>query len=490
MLPPITRDPDLLQSFLSDAAHVPGGTATGVVFPTSTDEVAAIVAASNHVLAVGAQSSLTGGATPRDDLVLSTRSLTHIDEPEGGVVTVDAGVSLVTLQAFLSARRLYYPPVPTFDGAFVGGTLATNAAGAATFRYGSARDWVEAITAVLADGTILHIRRGDVWASDAHAFAIETATRGAITVPLPTYAMPRVAKLSAGYFNTPHMDLVDLLVGSEGTLGVITQATLRVIASPRMCVALVSCDSETQALGLAAALRQNAAVVAIEYIDALSLRLVDAATIARAGIDRPSGDGSILVVQMDAGDDDDAILARLQRIVEESGVGTDPIVALPDHERTAARLFELREAVPAAVNARVGAAKAQIDPGIQKTAGDFIVPFDAMARAIALYRSACERRRLDYAIWGHVSDGNLHPNIIPRSLDDVVKGREALREMARGVIEMGGAPLAEHGVGRNPLKQSFLVEMYGERGVEEMRAVKRALDPDWKLASGVLFPAA
>ena len=141
------------------------------------------------------------------------------------------------------------------------------------------------------------------------------------------------------------------------------------------------------------------------------------------------------------------------------------------------------------MNARVGAAQAQIDPGIQKTAGDFIVPFAAMARAIALYRAACERRRLDYAIWGHLSDGNLHPNIIPRSLDDVVKGREALQEMARGVIEMGGAPLAEHGVGRNALKQSFLVEMYGEQGIEEMRAVKRALDPAWKLAPGVIFPA-
>ena len=486
MLPPITRDPDLLQSFLGDAAHVPGGTATGVVFPSTTDETAAIMAASEHVLVVGAQSSLTGGATPRGDLVLSTRSLTRIDEPRDRVVAVEAGVSLATLQAFLASRSLYYPPVPTFEGAFLGGTLGTNAAGAATFRYGSARDWVEAITVVLADGTTLRVRRGDVRASDAHAFVIDTVSRGAVTVPLPTYTMPRVAKLSAGYFNAPRMDLVDLFVGSEGTLGAITEATLRVIARPRICTALITCRSETQALGLTAALRREESVVAIEYIDRLSLHLVDDDTIGRAGIDRPSGDASVLLVQMDAGGVDDSVLSRFQRIVEESGVAGDPIVALPDDERAAARLFELREAVPAAVNARVAAAK-QIDAGIQKTGGDFIVPFDAMARAIALYRSACEQRGLDYAIWGHVSDGNLHPNIIPRSLDDVVKGREALREMARGVMDMGGAPLAEHGVGRNTLKQAFLVEMYGERGIEEMRVVKRALDPQWKLAAGVLF---
>jgi FAD/FMN-containing dehydrogenase len=94
---------------------------------------------------------------------------------------------------------------------------------------------------------------------------------------------------------------------------------------------------------------------------------------------------------------------------------------------------------------------------------------------------------LQYAIWGHLSDGNLHPNVLPRNLDDVVRGREAIFEIARAVISMGGAPLAEHGVGRSPLKQRLLIELYGAAGIEQMRLVKRALDPDWKLAPGVLF---
>jgi D-lactate dehydrogenase (cytochrome) len=115
------------------------------------------------------------------------------------------------------------------------------------------------------------------------------------------------------------------------------------------------------------------------------------------------------------------------------------------------------------------------------------VPSLSIEKALALYRDAFECRGLQYAIWGHISDGNLHPNLIPRSLDDVEKGRDALREMARGVTALGGAPLAEHGVGRNPLKQTFLRELYGEEGIEEMRAVKRALDPEGKLAAGVLF---
>jgi D-lactate dehydrogenase (cytochrome) len=117
-----------------------------------------------------------------------------------------------------------------------------------------------------------------------------------------------------------------------------------------------------------------------------------------------------------------------------------------------------------------------------------IVPFDRLAESIALYRGTFERYGLDYAIWGHVSDGNLHPNVVPHSIEDVQRGHDAIVEMARGVVAMGGAPLAEHGVGRSAMKQRLLQELYGDEGINEMRAVKRAFDPEWKLSPGVLFP--
>jgi D-lactate dehydrogenase (cytochrome) len=117
-----------------------------------------------------------------------------------------------------------------------------------------------------------------------------------------------------------------------------------------------------------------------------------------------------------------------------------------------------------------------------------IVPFDRLEESLALYRSTFERHGLEYAIWGHVSDGNMHPNVVPDSIDDVHRGRVAILDIARGVMAMGGAPLAEHGVGRSALKQQMLRDLYGDGGIEEMRAVKRAVDPDWKFASGVLFP--
>jgi D-lactate dehydrogenase (cytochrome) len=496
--PRVEDDPAVLASFLSDAAHVPGGFAAGVAFPRNEAEVAALSAAARRLLSIGAQSSLTGGATPRGEVILSTRALSRIGVGTRSV-RVGAGVPLSLLQRELAAAGRYYPPVPTYDGAFVGGTIATNAAGAATFKYGATRPWVEALTVVLADGSVLDVTRGDVTAVDSQ-FEIVLASGNVVTVPVPTYVMPDVPKVSAGYFAGSGMDLIDLFIGSEGTLGTIVEATLKVIARPRRCVALIACDGDQQAVALTAALRAEAQaawrgdgpldIAAIEYMDARALRAATDEAFARAAVTRPGSASVLLLVQIEIPAQEDAALTRLQEVLDACGVGGEIALAAPGDERTAQRLFELREAVPAGVNAIVAAAKKSAHPDIEKTAGDMIVPFERLAQSIALYRSGFERLGIDYAIWGHVSDGNLHANVVPRSLQDVVQGREALVEMARAVIAMGGSPLAEHGVGRSAMKQRLLRELYGEKGLEQMRAVKRALDPGWKLAPGVLFAEA
>jgi D-lactate dehydrogenase (cytochrome) len=500
--PKIERDSAVVSSFLSDAAHVPGGFAAGVAFPRSEAEVAALVRNAERVLPVGAQSSLTGGATPRGELVLSTRALSTVgpvlsDGPDSNVIRAGAGVPLAALQASLTASSFYYPPVPTFDGAFVGGTIATNAAGAATFKYGSTRPWVAGMTVVLACGDVLDIRRGETTASADGLFEIELPSGEVLIVRVPTYRMPDVAKLSAGYFARPGMDLIDLFIGSEGTLGIVTDATLRVIARPRRAVALIQCADEAQAIAVTGTLRQEATetwtgrgsldVSAIEYMDARALRAVADEIFARANLRRPAGQSVMLMVQIEVGADEASAFARLQELLDSCGVEHEALVAVPDDDRGAQRLFDLREAVPAAVNALVAAAKARAHPDIEKTAGDMVVPFPRLAQSLALYRQAFESRGLDYAIWGHVSDGNLHPNLIPRTFEEMTRGREAIFEIARGVIGMDGAPLAEHGVGRSALKQHLLRELYRDEGIEQMRTVKNALDPDWKLAPGVLF---
>ena len=492
--------------YLSDAAHFPGGHATAVAVPRTPEEVPAIVRSARTILAIGAQSSLTGGATPMGETVLSTEKLTRIQEVGAGYITVEAGVPVAHIQEALAAHGAWFPPTPTFTGAFAGGIVATNAAGAATFRHGSVRRWVERIDVVLADGETLTIRRGDMHATNGR-LRVRTPA-GVIDVPVPTYQVPRVDKVSAGYHAAPDMDLIDLFIGSEGTLGVITTITFRTLSPrPARALALVPCASEPSALALVADLRREPSVAAIEHMDRRCLDILheDGAD-RRCDVTFPAGSELALLVQIelrdglserDAFDEiqaslgasaPDTPLGRVCRLLAAHDVFDATELALPGQARRAEQLIAIREAVPAGVNARVGRAQQAIDPRIAKTAADMIVPFDRFAEMMRVYREGFASRGLDFAVWGHISDGNVHPNVLPHAYEDVERGKEAILDFGTEVARLGGCPLAEHGVGRNRVKQALLRGLYGDAGVEQMRGVKRSLDPDWKLAPGVIFP--
>ena len=497
----------MLSAFLEDGAHFPGGYADGVIVATSEADVAEALRCTRAILPIGAQSSLTGGATPRGETILTTSRLNRVEAIGDDWVRVQAGVTLAELDAALAAAGKYYPPAPTFMGAFVGGTVATNAAGAATFKYGTTRDWVRALTIVLPNGDVLDIDRSATHASGE--FEIGTHDR-TIRVPVPRYRMPNVPKCSAGYFAAPDMDLIDLFIGSEGTLGIVTAVTLRVLpVRPAQCLAFVPFADRRAALMLVRALREAAdlPVIAIEHMDARCLALLREDGIDRLqGVPIPAAAAIALLVTLElpadttaegAYDDigrareasaPDTPLVSFCRTLDRAGVLDEVEIAVPGDAARAAQLLAVREAVPAAVNARVGRAKQQIDPRIAKTAADMIVPFDRFEELLAFYDEEFERRGLDAAVWGHISDGNVHPNLIPRSMADVESGKEAILAFGREVIRMGGSPLAEHGVGRNPIKQQLLRELYGDEAIEEMRRIKRAIDPEWKLSPGVLFP--
>ena len=175
-------------AYLEDAGHFPGGHAAGIVFPRSAPEAAGLVAAASTVLPIGAQSSLTGGATPMGELIVATSRLTHIFERTPGSIRVEAGLTVAAMQDALAREGSWFPPAPTYTGACAGGIVATNAAGAATFKYGTTRDWVDALTVVLADGTVHRIRRGE---SRAHDGVLEIA---GTAVPGPGYRLPDVPK--------------------------------------------------------------------------------------------------------------------------------------------------------------------------------------------------------------------------------------------------------------------------------------------------------
>lgn len=518
----LNTEPDAVGAYLEDAAHYPGGHAAGVALPASEAEVAAWLASDRLLLPVGARSSLTGGATPFGEVVLSLARLNRIVDIGSSHVRVQAGVPLTVLLDALAGRGLWFPPVPTFLGACVGGVIATNAAGAATFKYGPTRPWVQALTMALPGGEILDLDRGQTTVHPDGYFEIESAVRS-IRVPVPRYRLPDVPKCSAGYYAAPDMDLIDLFIGSEGTLGVVVQATLRVIARPpATALALVPLRTETDAIALVARLRDAAAtspseriqVASIEHLDARCLEVLrQDEALAKHDVTVPAGAGVLLLVQieLEMATTREAAWEQVSTALEP-GTANDPLVrfcrlladfdrdfdrdldilshtemALPGDTRREQQLLAIREAVPSGVNRRIAIAQRTIDPAITKTAADMIVPFLRVPDMMAACHRLFTERGLDYAVWGHVSDGNVHPNVIPRSRDEMQRGRDAIMELGREVLRLGGSPLAEHGVGRNRVKQALAALMFGSHGIDEMRAVKRAIDPAGRLSPGVVF---
>ena len=184
----------------------------------------------------------------------------------------------------------------------------------------------------------------------------------------------------------------------------------------------------------------------------------------------------------------DGPFARFCRLLNEHGLFDDTELALPGDRHRAEQLIAVREAVPAGVNQRVGRAQREIDPRIAKTAADMIVPFDRFGEMMAIYRDGFRVARARLRGLGT----HLRRQRPSQRAAAIVRGRRAREGGDPGIRprgrRLGGCPLAEHGVGRNPVKQALLRGLYGDEGIAEMRAVKRALDPDWKLAPGVIFP--
>ena len=516
-------DPDRLRSVIEDAAHV-AGHASALVAPATEAEIADVLQSSTAVLPIGAQSSLTGGATPRGDVVLSTSRLNRIIEIGADRVRVEAGVTLADLDAALASAGRYYPPAPTFTGAFVGGTVATNAAGAATFKYGTTRDWVDAITVVLPTGDVLDIDRGAVHAHADGYFELILGrwnrARACPTLPDARRA-ETVGRLLRGARNGSHRSLHrrrghprrrrERDVANRDAAACLVPRLRAVRGSrrrPRLFVrALRDAARETWRTHDSSGLD----VSAIEHMDARCLELArEDGVDRRTGVTWPNHTAIALLITLElpssvtsgTGVRRNRARARVEHVRHAArtplprtrrcpAAGIDDVqIAVPGDQARMAQLIALREEVPASVNRRIGRAKQDVDQRIEKTAGDMIVPFDHLEELLACYEREFERRRLDVAVWGHISDGNLHPNVLARSFADVESGRAAILEVGRQAIRLGGSPLAEHGVGRNHVKQQLLEALYGRAGIDEMRAVKRALDPDWKLAPGVLFSPA
>jgi len=447
-------------SYLEDASGFRGH-ADRLFIPESAREVADILAdAASGGIAVtvrGAGTGLTGGAVARGGWVLSTERLKRL-EIESGLAIAGAGVTLDELQRAAARTGQFYPPDPTETSASVGGTVATNASGARSFRYGPTGRWIARLEVVLAGGRILDVRRGD-----------------AIDFPLLGLPLPEVTKNTAGPLLAPGMDWIDLFAGSEGTLGVVTEADLQLLPRPESLVAgVVFLRDDTAVCAALAAWRAISGLRMLEYFDRASLDLL------RARFSEvPAGAGGALLFEQEAAGDAEAETGAWCDRLDEAGADLDESwFATGERDRERFRVF--RHALPELVNERVRRM------GFLKLGSDYAVPAANTAAMLAIYRERLEAAFPGrYVIFGHIGDAHLHVNILPESESDFTRGGELMLELAREAVRLGGTVSAEHGLGKR--KAGLLGLQYSEEQIEQMRSVKRRLDPRWILSPGNLF---
>src|SRR6266481_4664408 len=216
---------------------MPGGGADSVVIPDNEQEIATVLAAASKaktpVTIAGAGTGIVGGRIPFGGIVLSTERLNairHIDTDHG-----IAGAGVILNDYVFAAKRqgLLYAPDPTEWSCFLGGTVATNASGARTFKYGATRNHIRRLRIALSTGELLDLRRGKFFAEPNGAFTLPLESGRTLAGKLPRFQMPLTRKNASGYYVAPGMDLIDLFIGSEGTLGLVTEVETRLLPMPK-----------------------------------------------------------------------------------------------------------------------------------------------------------------------------------------------------------------------------------------------------------------
>ena len=408
------------------------------------------------VTVAGAGTGVTGARVPLGGWVLSLERLNRLEVHRGYAIT-GPGVLLRDLHAAAQSSGQLYPPDPTETSASIGGTIATNASGSRSFQYGATRRWIDGLRVVLATGRVIDAQRGD-----------------AIDFDPGTIPLPNVTKNTAGYLLRPGMDWIDLFVGSEGTLGVVTEARVRLVPAPKaVLAAVVFFRDDDAAVDAVEAWRAAARPRMLEYFDAPSLGIL------RTRFPEIPGDAraAILFDQELASDDDPELDAWLERIEASRALAEDSWIALTARDRERFRHF--RHSLPELVNDTVRRS------GALKMNTDFAVPLASNRAMLAYYRRRLEEEFPSrYVIFGHIGDAHVHVNLFSDP-QNPGHATELLAEFARHAVSLGGTVSAEHGLGKR--KAHLLKLQYSPEHLEAMREVKRRLDPQNLLGRGTLL---
>ncbi len=506
-------------SYLVDESKISGGHAEWLFFPNNEEEISSFVKKMKEeeqmITVSAARTGIVGSAVPFGGAVLSLERMDHViglgfdEEEERWFLRVEPAISLNEINDIVKLKKIekeksipqdknwvekfeteptyYYPVDPTEMTASIGGTIGANASGARSFKYGATRNWIKKLRVILGTGEVLSIPRGKYRAVDGK-FIIQTAGEKYL-IRIPTYMMPK-AKNAAGIWAEPNMDLIDLFIGSEGIFGVITEADIWLKEYIAPMSNIVFFKDENDAIDFVEKLRSSESFKPefIEFFDDKALTLLRNKQVEDPKfVNIPKIREDVLAAisfNLDYSEETlEKCFDEISDMLIECNSSLDDTWCAYE-EREIARFKHFRHAVPEIVNNIIAERKKQFSE-IHKLGTDMSVEDKYLKEMMNFYRTKLKEAGLEYVEWGHIGDNHVHVNILPRNMEDLKLGKELYKKFAKKAVEFGGSISAEHGIGK--IKHEYLKIMYGEEGVQEMRIVKFAIDPDCVFNCGNIF---
>lgn len=504
-------------AYITDESKLEGK-ADWLFFPKSEAEIVRILEflQKNKIRASisAARTGIVGACVPNSGSVISTEKMNKIigfgfDKKKNHFfLRVEPGITLNQIENVLIRKELesiseltpnaindfkelkqqfHYPVDPTEMSATIGGTVATNASGARSLKYGPTREWIKGLRVLLSSSDILDIQRGDCFASEEGVFIVNKLNGKDLRIKIPNYDFNTTVKNVAGIFSKPNMDLIDLFIGCEGILGIITQIDIWIIEKHLLIYNVLFFTSEEEALSFGTLL-QNNKILSPEFIEFFSpealnlLKSVQNEEPNTLNIPQiPKEAKSAIFFDLPYSEDKlDEIFNEIKIIAEKCN--TDLSKGWSGYEEQDYNRFrQFRHSLPEHINSIIAKRKL-IFPQLHKLGTDMSVPREYIRKIIEYYHSVLNELNLEYVIFGHLGDNHVHVNIVPKNMEEFHLGEEVYEKFARKVVEFGGSISGEHGVGK--IKKQYLKIMYSQEDLNEMRRIKKTLDPSLILNYG------
>jgi len=450
------------------------GEADYVCFAENSDDIAAAIDFCRkegiHLTIQGSRTGITGGCVPDGGLILNLEKMNKVlglrQDADGnyfvrcqpGVKLIDLRKALSEMKEFLGKRKWFFPPDPTETTASIGGMAACNASGARSFRYGATRNWISDLRVI-----------PQIQACDE----IETNSR-----------LDKDLKNAAGYYMRSDRRDFDLLIGSEGTLGVITELELKLLPEPLNYLSVMQFfKDENAAVDFCEQLRSKDILPdAVEYFDKAALDLLRKNRQLWPDLPELKDNWQQAVYYEYSGDDEEVLeeaAFKASDMAQEFG-SCENDCWIVDNKADIEKMKLFRHAVPEAINMKLDVLKL-LFPDIAKISTDLAVPDGFLKEMLSYYRQAKEDG-WDVIVFGHIGNNHLHTNIIPHNYDQFLVAYELAKEWAKTAVESGGTISGEHGIGKS--KTELLTIMYTKAELDKMKKIKQQFDPN-----GIFNPA-